>query len=130
MMVIGIDFVLDIRIEVEVYMAPDGLYGEPDEDGNWNGLVGELVNRRADMGIGAISVMAERESVIDFTVPYYDLVGITILMKKVKVPTNLFKFLSVLENSVWGCILGAFFITSILLWAFDRYIFINTGSGF
>jgi len=29
--------------------------------------------------------MAERENVIDFTVPYYDLVGITILMKKPKV---------------------------------------------
>ena len=35
--------------------------------------------------MGAISVMAERESVIDFTVPYYDLVGISILMKKAKV---------------------------------------------
>ena len=30
-------------IEYEVYMA-DG-YGAQDEDGNWNGLVGELVNR-------------------------------------------------------------------------------------
>ena len=96
-------------------------YGQPDEDGNWNGLVGELVNRRADMGIGAISVMAERENVIDFTVPYYDLVGMTILMKKVKVPTSLFKFLSVLEDSVWGCILGAYFVTSVLLWIFDRW---------
>ena len=104
-----------------MYIAPDGTYGQPDEAGNWNGLVGELVNRRADMGIGAISVMAERENVIDYTVPYYDLVGITILMKKVKVPTSLFKFLSVLEDSVWGCILGAYFITSVLLWAFDRY---------
>ena len=66
-------------------MAPDGLYGEQDEQGNWNGVIGELVNRRADIGLGAISVMAERESVIDFTVPYYDLVGITILMKKAKV---------------------------------------------
>ena len=63
-----------------------------DEDGNWDGLVGELVNRRADIAVGAIrwvrdmsylvrvqwvlrSVMAEREAVIDFTVPYYDLVG-------------------------------------------------------
>jgi len=27
-----------------------------------------------------MSVMAERESVVDFTVPYYDLVGIRILM--------------------------------------------------
>ena len=35
------------------------------------------------------SVMSERESVIDFTVPYYDLVGITIMMKKPKVRENL-----------------------------------------
>ena len=90
-------------------------------EGNWDGLVGELVNRRADMGIGAISVMAERENVIDYTVPYYDLVGITIMMKKVKVPTSLFKFLTVLEDSVWGCILGAYFVTSVLLWIFDRW---------
>ena len=145
-------------------------YGNQDEHGNWDGLIGELVNRwtanifhrvinifvlcfrRADFGMGAISVMAERESVIDFTVPYYDLVraaitiiyniqstiylhyylllftiiyylqvGITILMKKVNAPTNLFKFLSVLETSVWGCILGAYFVTSVLLWAFDRW---------
>ena len=47
--------------------------------------------------------------------------GITILMKKVTAPTNLFKFLSVLETSVWGCILGAYFVTSVLLWAFDRW---------
>ena len=33
--------------------------------------------------------MSERESVIDFTVPYYDLVGITIMMKKPKVRENL-----------------------------------------
>ena len=83
-------------------------------------LLMNILARRADMGIGAISVMAEREYVIDYTVPYYDLVGLTILMKKVKVPTSLFKFLSVLEDSVWGCILGAYFITSVLLWVFDR----------
>lgn len=55
--------------------------------------------------------MAERENVVDFTVPYYDLVGITILMKKPKTPTSLFKFLTVLENDVWLCILAAYFFT-------------------
>ena len=55
--------------------------------------------------------MAERENVIDFTVPYYDLVGISILMKKPSVSTSLFKFLTVLENDVWGCILAAYFFT-------------------
>ena len=55
--------------------------------------------------------MAERENVVDFTVPYYDLVGIIIMMKKPKVPTNLFKFLNVLKGEVWGCIIAAYFIT-------------------
>ena len=66
-------------------MAPDGQYGEMDENGTWNGIMGELVNRKADIGIGAITMLADRESVIDFTVPFYDRVGITILMKKTKV---------------------------------------------
>ncbi len=51
----------------------------------WDGLVKELVDKNADIGLGALAVMAERENVIDFTVPYYDLVGITIMMKKPKV---------------------------------------------
>ena len=58
--------------------------------------------------------MAERENVVDFTVPYYDLVGITILMKKPKVPTSLFKFLTVLEPEVWVCILFAYGFTRYL----------------
>ena len=46
--------------------------------------------------------MAERENVIDFTVPYYDLVGITILMKKPEFNYSVFKFMTVLEEAVWG----------------------------
>lgn len=70
-----------------------------------------FVWQRADIGLGALAVMAERENVIDFTVPYYDLVGISILMAKPQVSTSLFKFLTVLENDVWGCILAAYFFT-------------------
>merc|ERR550532_1525062 len=90
-------------------------------DRSWNGVIKELIDRKADIAVGALSVMSEREHVIDFTVPYYDLVGITIMMKKPKVPTSLFKFLTVLENSVWGCILAAYFFTSFLMWIFDKF---------
>ncbi|KAJ8960481.1 hypothetical protein NQ318_013765 [Aromia moschata] len=96
-------------------------FGTMDENGKWSGLVKELMEKRADIGLGSMSVMAERENVIDFTVPYYDLVGITILMKLPETPTSLFKFLTVLENEVWLCILAAYFFTSFLMWAFDRW---------
>lgn len=65
--------------------------------------------------------MAERENVVDFTVPYYDLVGTTILMRKPDQDYSLFKFMTVLEPPVWGCIVGAYFFTSFLLWVFDKF---------
>ena len=35
--------------------------------------------------------------------------------------TSLFKFFSVLEESVWGVIFATFFVTSFLLWVFDKW---------
>ena len=76
--------------------------------------------RRADIGIGAISVMADREMVIDYTVPYYDMVGFTILIRKVKQSSDIWKFINVIKPEVWYCILGAYFLSTLLLWVFDR----------
>lgn len=100
-----------VKFDYEISLVPDGKFGDMDEKGNWNGVVKELMEKRADVGLGSMSVMAERENVIDFTVPYYDLVGITILMKLPRSPTSLFKFLTVLENDVWLSILAAYFFT-------------------
>lgn len=100
-----------LNFDYEITPVGDGKFGNMDENGKWNGVVKELMEKRADIGLGSMSVMAERENVIDFTVPYYDLVGITILMKLPTTPTSLFKFLTVLENEVWLCILAAYFFT-------------------
>ncbi|XP_046565888.1 ionotropic receptor 25a-like [Haliotis rubra] len=104
----------------EIYDSPDGLVGSMASDGSWSGLINELIQKRAEIAVGPISVMAERENVVDFTVPYYDLVGLTILMKKPSFDYSLVKFLSVLDEDVWGCIIGAFFLFSILICVFDK----------
>ncbi|CAL4202702.1 unnamed protein product, partial [Meganyctiphanes norvegica] len=114
-----------VGFEYEIQEAPDGKFGTMDDNNNWNGMIKELIDKRADIALAPLSVMAERENVVDFTVPYYDLVGITILMLKPKVPTSLFKFLTVLEAEVWVCILCAYISlpgnTCFLLWIFDRF---------
>ncbi|XP_018327272.1 ionotropic receptor 25a [Agrilus planipennis] len=110
-----------LNFDYEIYLAEDKKFGNMDDNGNWNGAIKELIEKRADIVLGSLSVMAERENVIDFTVPFYDLVGITILMKLPETPTSLFKFLTVLENDVWLCILAAYFFTSFLMWIFDRW---------
>jgi ionotropic glutamate receptor len=105
----------------ELYEVPDGEYGVKDrKTQRWNGVIGELANNKADIAVGPVAVMAERESVVDFTVPYYDLVGVSILMKKSASRSHLFKFLTVLDNQVWACIAGAYITTSICMWMLDR----------
>ncbi|XP_044756675.1 ionotropic receptor 25a-like [Coccinella septempunctata] len=109
-----------LKFEYEVILATNNEFGHMDENGHWNGLIKDLMDKKADIGLGPISVMEERESVIDFTVPYYDLVGITIMMKIPYAQTSLFKFLTVLEDEVWYCIIAAYFFTSFLIWIFDK----------
>ena len=116
-----IDVAKKMNFEWEIYVAPGNKYGEMDENEEWDGLVGELVNHRADVAFAAVSVMAEREDVIDYTVPWYDLVGLSVMIKKVKRPTNLFMFLTVMDGKVWGCIMAAWLITSVYMWLIDWY---------
>lgn len=111
----------EVNFDYTIHEVEDGKFGNMDENENWNGIVRKLIDKQADIGLGSMSVMAERELVIDFTVPYYDLVGITIMMQKPTSPSSLFKFLTVLETNVWLCILAAYFFTSFLMWIFDRW---------
>ncbi|XP_032686225.1 ionotropic receptor 25a [Odontomachus brunneus] len=110
-----------VPFEYEIREVEDQNYGSLTENGSWNGMIRDLVEKRSDIALGSLWVMAEREKVVDFTVPYYDLVGLTIMMLKTKTSTSLFKFLTVLENEVWLCILAAYFFTSFLMWMFDRW---------
>lgn len=80
-------------------------------DGSWDNVMKDLIERSVDIGLGSMSVTAEREVVIDFTVSYYDLVGITILMKKIELERTVFRFLTVLEMNVWLCIIAIYFGT-------------------
>ncbi|KAK0406372.1 hypothetical protein QR680_018535 [Steinernema hermaphroditum] len=110
-----------LQFTYELFLVEDGSYGTMDDNGNWNGLIGTLVSGTADIALAPLSVMAERENDVDFTVPYYDLVGTTILMKKQDVEYSLFKFMKVLELPVWLCIVAAYLFTSLLLWVFEKF---------
>ncbi|VDL76580.1 unnamed protein product [Nippostrongylus brasiliensis] len=111
----------ELNFTYSIYEVGDGAYGTIDCTGNWNGLMRDLVSGSADIALAPLSVTAEREDDVDFTVPYYDLVGTTIMMRKDDVRYSLFKFMKVLEWPVWLCILAAYLCTSLTLWLFDRF---------
>ena len=107
--------------EYEMYEAPDGRDGVEDGNGTWSGMVGELLYKRADIALAALSVMTERERVIDYTISYYESVGYTIMMKFHPKPTAFFAFLNVLRHYIWSCVLSAFFGSALFIWILDKW---------
>lgn len=64
-------------------------------------MVRELLEQRADLAIGDLTITYEREQVVDFTMPFMNL-GISVLYRKpVKQSPNLFSFLSPLSLGIY-----------------------------
>ena len=57
------------------------MYGVPNaETGEWDGIVRQLIDRRADIAVASMTINYARETVIDFSKPFMNL-GISILFK-------------------------------------------------
>uniref|UniRef100_A0A8C5WCJ2 Glutamate receptor n=1 Tax=Leptobrachium leishanense TaxID=445787 RepID=A0A8C5WCJ2_9ANUR len=99
----------------------DGKYGSKDQDGNWSGMVGEIVRKEADLAVAPLTITSGREKVISFTKPFFQ-TGISILMKKdASSETSTFcGFLSPFSKETWIGIIVAYLITSICLFLVGR----------
>ena len=81
---------------------PDNLYGFYNHStGQWNGIVRQLTDKRADLAVASMTINYARETVIDFTKPFMNL-GISILFKIPSgKPTRLFSFMNPLAVEIW-----------------------------
>ncbi|KRX64602.1 Glutamate receptor ionotropic, kainate 2 [Trichinella sp. T9] len=96
-------------------------FGSVNELGRLSGLAGDLQRGVIDFAIGAIKVTFSREEILDFTIPHYDLIGFRMLAKRSHSTDSFFRFLFIIDTSLWICIFGAYFLTSFLIWVFDKF---------
>ncbi|CAN0145650.1 unnamed protein product, partial [Lampetra planeri] len=87
----------------DLYQAPDNSYGRPGPGGSWNGLLGEILHKQADAGLGAMVITPERESAVDFTVRFLDR-GVAVMLRRPDPSWHLLSCLSPLEPAVWTCL--------------------------
>ncbi|KAJ3604654.1 hypothetical protein NHX12_029394 [Muraenolepis orangiensis] len=104
-----------LGFKYEIYVAPDHKYGSLQADGIWNGLMGELVFKRADVGLSAVTITPEREGVVDFTSRYMDY-SVGVLLRKAERTVDMFACLAPFDLSLWACIAGTVLLVGILVY--------------
>ncbi|KAL3059815.1 hypothetical protein OYC64_014416 [Pagothenia borchgrevinki] len=105
----------------EIRLVPDGRYGSQDEKGQWNGMIRELIEHRADLAVAPFTITYMREKVIDFTKPFMN-TGISILYRKPNATNNgFFSFLNPMTPDIWVYILLAYLGVSCVLFVIARF---------
>ncbi|XP_019617116.1 PREDICTED: glutamate receptor 2-like [Branchiostoma belcheri] len=96
----------ELGFKYEYYEVEDGQYGLYNaQTGKWSGLVGDVLDGKADIAVAIMSITAQRQADGDFTLPYYDN-GITFAMKKTEARTsNTWGFISPFQGELWATIL-------------------------
>ncbi|XP_065364319.1 glutamate receptor ionotropic, kainate 2 isoform X1 [Calliphora vicina] len=102
-------------------LQEDGKYGNLDSKTNsWNGMILEIMEGRADLGITDLTMTSDRESAVDFTIPFMNL-GIAILFRKpMKEPPKLFSFMSPFSGEVWLWLGLAYVAVSLSMFILGR----------
>ncbi|KAI4498716.1 hypothetical protein M0802_006183 [Mischocyttarus mexicanus] len=110
---LGFNYTFEVQI--------DSVYGSYiNKTGKWSGMLGKIIEGRADLAITDLTITSDRESAVDFTMPFMNL-GISILYQRpTKAPPSFFSFLSPFSNDVWICLLGAFIFVSVLFSVIGR----------
>uniref|UniRef100_A0AAQ4Q1L5 Glutamate receptor n=1 Tax=Gasterosteus aculeatus aculeatus TaxID=481459 RepID=A0AAQ4Q1L5_GASAC len=105
----------------EIRLVPDGRYGSQDEKGQWNGMIRELIEHRADLAVAPLTITYMREKVIDFSKPFMNM-GISILYRKPNTTNNgFFSFLNPMTPDIWVYILLAYLGVSCVLFVIARF---------
>lgn len=111
----------NFEYELRVLEGESPSHGARNEKGEWNGLIRELIDGKADISVADLTITYERESVVDFTMPFMSL-GIGILVKKpTKASPKLFEFMLPLAPEVWIYLITAFVGVTLFLFMVARF---------
>lgn len=122
-----------INFTYEIALSPDGQFGHyslrnttvsgvaaaaPKKE--WTGLIGEVVNERADLIVAPLTINPERAEFIEFSKPFkYQ--GITILEKKPSRSSTLVSFLQPFSNTLWILVMVSVHVVALVLYLLDRF---------
>ena len=96
-----------------------GTGGVNENTSRWTGIIGELIDQKAEMATGSLTITAQREKAVDFSKPFMDFTMALILRKPDEKPPNMFRFLDPFSSIVWLCTVMAVFAMTIFMYIVD-----------
>ncbi|XP_061457192.1 probable glutamate receptor isoform X2 [Rhineura floridana] len=110
-----------VHFKYKVGVVKDGKYGALSPNGNWSGMIGEVVGKEADLAVAPLTITSVREDVVDFTQPFLH-TGIGILLEKDSAleEASLFHFLTPFSKETWAGIFVAYLFSSLCLFLAAR----------
>ncbi|RLV99285.1 hypothetical protein DV515_00009922 [Chloebia gouldiae] len=69
-----------VKFSYDLYLVTNGKHGKIVR-GVWNGMIGEVYYKRADMAIGSLTINEERSEIVDFSVPFVE-TGISVMVAR------------------------------------------------
>ncbi|XP_071526285.1 glutamate receptor ionotropic, delta-2-like [Panulirus ornatus] len=123
----GIDFSVinnlgeKLNFTYKLVSSPDGKWGGPQPDNTITGLVGQVARHEAHAAICELTITETRETVVDFTMPYY-LESTTLVSPAPKEKNRSFAILSPFTLNVWLCICLATVLVGPLLYTVTRLL--------
>ena len=87
---------------------------------HWSGLIGQVLYKHADIGLGSITITSEREDIVDFSKSFMDFTMTLIMQQEIEHEFDIFAFLEPFEPRVWLSIISVLLLVTIILYFIDR----------
>ncbi|XP_046561718.1 probable glutamate receptor [Haliotis rubra] len=109
-----------VGFKYNIRLSKDGKYGSYG-NGQWSGMIGEVVRREANIGLGDVTITRERERVVDFSKPYLSQTLRLLVKTPKRYEPGLGYFLQPFSSEIWLSILFALLLVAILFVLIGRF---------
>uniref|UniRef100_A0A672LLH2 Glutamate receptor n=1 Tax=Sinocyclocheilus grahami TaxID=75366 RepID=A0A672LLH2_SINGR len=107
----------NVKFTYDLYLVTNGKHGKKINN-VWNGMVGEVVYKKAIMAVGSLTINEERSEAIDFSVPFVE-TGISVMVSRSNGTVSPSAFLEPFSASVWVMM----FVMLLLVTAIAVFLF-------
>ncbi|XP_064595286.1 glutamate receptor U1-like [Liolophura sinensis] len=110
-----------LQFRYTVLEPEDARYGVQQEDGSWNGMIGNVIKGDIAMAVGPFAITSTREADVDFTTPFWeDSFGI-LTLKSQSETGKLFQMMKPFTTHVWVSIAAAMVVVALVSFLSSYY---------